>query len=58
MTTLTFAQRLAQTDRPLLADGAMGTLIHSRGVSMDACFDDLNRKRPDVILDIHRAYLK
>ncbi len=53
-----FIERITQPDRPLLADGAMGTQLHGRGVSMDACFDDLNRKRPDIILDIHRAYLK
>ncbi len=51
-----FLDRLAQ-DAPLLADGAMGTLLHERGVAIDAAFDELNLKRPDLILDVHRAYV-
>lgn len=43
-------------ERPLLADGAMGTVIYSRGVDFEQSFDELNLLRPDVILDIHRAY--
>lgn len=57
MAEQSFLKRLAQPNKPLLADGAMGTQLHVRGVSMEACFDDLNRKQPEVILDIHRAYL-
>ncbi len=52
-----FLERLADSGHPLVADGAMGTQIHARGIPMDACFDELNRKRPEIILDIHRAYL-
>jgi homocysteine S-methyltransferase len=43
---------------PILADGAMGTQLHARGVSFDACFDELNLSRPELILDIHREYLE
>ena len=43
-------------DRPLLADGAMGTVIYSRGIDFEQSFDELNLLRPDLILDIHRAY--
>ena len=25
----------------LLADGAMGTMLHSRGISFEKCFDEL-----------------
>jgi methionine synthase / methylenetetrahydrofolate reductase(NADPH) len=41
----------------LLADGAMGTLIHEAGVPMGTCFDHLNLTNPDLISSIHRAYL-
>lgn len=41
----------------LLADGAMGTLIHDAGVPMGTCFDHLNLSNPDLISSIHRAYL-
>ncbi len=43
--------------RTLLADGAMGTLIHEAGVPMGTCFDQLNLSNPDLISSIHRAYL-
>jgi homocysteine S-methyltransferase len=48
-------ERLAQG--PLIADGAMGTLLYERGVPFDQCFDDLNRTRPALIESIHRDYL-
>ncbi|UCF60667.1 MAG: bifunctional homocysteine S-methyltransferase/methylenetetrahydrofolate reductase [Anaerolineaceae bacterium] len=43
---------------PILADGAMGTLLHSNGVPLDACFDELNLKEPKRIADAHRAYIQ
>ena len=48
-------QRLARG--PLLADGAMGTMLFARGVGFDQCFDDLNRSQPELIESIHREYL-
>ena len=42
----------------LLADGAMGTLIHSRGISLDSSFDELNLSRPDLVQGIHAEYLE
>jgi homocysteine S-methyltransferase len=44
--------------KPILADGAMGTMLHARGVPFDACFDDLVRTQPELIVSIHRAYLE
>src|SRR5258705_12930696 len=48
-------ERLAQG--PLLADGAMGTLLYERGIPFDQCFDELNRSRPELIEAVHRDYL-
>jgi homocysteine S-methyltransferase len=42
---------------PLLADGAMGTLLFSRGIPQRAVLDDLVATRPDLIGAIHREYL-
>ena len=42
---------------PLLADGAMGTLLYSRGVPQRAVLDELVATRPDLIGAIHREYL-
>ncbi|HVU10956.1 MAG TPA: bifunctional homocysteine S-methyltransferase/methylenetetrahydrofolate reductase [Phototrophicaceae bacterium] len=44
--------------RPLLADGAMGTLLHARGIPMDDCFERCNLTRPALISEIHRAYIQ
>jgi homocysteine S-methyltransferase len=38
-------------------DGAMGTMLHASGESFESCFDLLNLTRPEVVLDIHRAYV-
>ncbi|HUF37356.1 MAG TPA: bifunctional homocysteine S-methyltransferase/methylenetetrahydrofolate reductase [Anaerolineales bacterium] len=48
---------LLAADRPLLMDGAMGTMLHERGVGFDECFDELNLTRPAVVAEVHRAYL-
>ncbi len=41
---------------PILMDGAMGTMLHAKGVGFDACFDELNLSRPEIVLEVHRAY--
>ncbi len=51
-----FRRRLDQG--PVLADGAMGTLIHSRGIPLDSSFDELNLSRPELIQGIHAEYLE
>src|SRR3970040_2372823 len=42
---------------PLLADGAMGTMLHAHGVPFDRCFDELNLSQPATVAEIHRAYI-
>ncbi len=39
-----------------LLDGAMGTQLFARGVEPGQCNDWLNVEKPDLVLDIHRAY--
>ncbi|MBE3144566.1 MAG: bifunctional homocysteine S-methyltransferase/methylenetetrahydrofolate reductase [Planctomycetes bacterium] len=56
--TLQFLTTLTQSVRPLLSDGAMGTVLHQRGVSFDICFDSLNLSRPALVADIHREYIE
>jgi homocysteine S-methyltransferase len=43
---------------PLLADGAMGTMLYARGISFDRCFDELNLSNPALVQEIHREYLR
>ncbi|HSR19955.1 MAG TPA: bifunctional homocysteine S-methyltransferase/methylenetetrahydrofolate reductase [Anaerolineales bacterium] len=42
----------------LLADGAMGTMLHSRGTSFEKCFDELNLSNPDAVAEVHRLYIE
>ena len=53
-----FVNRLEGSTRPIVADGAMGTLLHDRGIEIDACFDELNITQPAVVADIHRDYIQ
>jgi homocysteine S-methyltransferase len=50
-----FSRRLAEG--PLLCDGAMGTVLYARGVSLDACFDVLNLNSPGVVQGVHGDYV-
>ena len=43
--------------RPLFIDGAMGTLLQSRGLGPGELPELWNVTHPDVLLDIHHAYL-
>jgi homocysteine S-methyltransferase len=44
--------------RPLLADGAMGTVLYARGIFINRCYDELNLSDPGLILSVHEEYLQ
>ncbi len=50
--------RLLDPDALVLFDGAMGTMLYSRGVFINQCYDELNVRSPDLVRDVHRAYVK
>ncbi|MCJ7623532.1 MAG: homocysteine S-methyltransferase family protein, partial [Anaerolineaceae bacterium] len=49
---------LLKGDRPILSDGAMGTLLHQRGARIDECWDFLNISQPATVAEIHREYIE
>lgn len=51
-----FLTRLARA--PMVFDGAMGTMLYSRGVFINACFDELNVSRPRLVEEIHAEYVE
>ena len=51
-----FLERLSE--RPLLGDGAMGTMLYARGVPLDACFDVFNVNDPKIVQAIHAEYIQ
>src|SRR5262247_4111861 len=52
-----FSRRLREGP-PLLCDGAMGTLLYARGVTVDVCFDVLNLSQPALVQSIHADYVR
>ncbi len=40
-----------------LFDGAMGTMLYAKGVFINQCYDALNLRNPDLVLDVHRQYV-
>ena len=44
--------------RPVLCDGAMGTVLYARGVFINRCYDELNLSDPALIMAIHEEYLQ
>jgi len=50
-----FLTRLKQS--PVLCDGAMGTLLYSKGIFINRCYDELNLSQPDLVRDVHTEYL-
>jgi len=50
--------REALSSRVLLADGAVGTELYSRGVFINRCYDGLNLSQPDVVAAVHADYVE
>jgi 5-methyltetrahydrofolate--homocysteine methyltransferase len=44
--------------RPILGDGAMGTMLLEKGLEMGDCPEAWNLEKPDVIAEIHKAYVR
>ena len=51
-------KRLVDPASVVVFDGAMGTMIYTRGVFINQCYDELNLRAPDLIRGIHDAYVK
>ncbi len=51
-----FLERLEK--RALVCDGAMGTMLYSKGVPYSRCFDELNLTMPHVVKEVHLGYVK
>jgi homocysteine S-methyltransferase len=50
--------REALESRILVADGAMGTALYSKGVFINRCYDELNLSLPALVRDVHQEYVK
>ena len=48
----------ALDQRVLVCDGAMGTMLYSRGVFINKSFDAMNLTQPDLVESVHREYVR
>jgi homocysteine S-methyltransferase len=51
-----FREELAR--RALVADGAMGTMLYSKGVFINRSYDELNLSAPALVKEVHEEYVK
>jgi len=51
-----FLERLR--DGVVVCDGAMGTMLYSRGVFVNRCFDELNLSNPGLVQGVHQEYVE
>jgi methionine synthase / methylenetetrahydrofolate reductase(NADPH) len=50
-------ERLLDPNQVIVFDGAMGTVLYSRGVFINQCYDELNLRSPDLVRSVHEAYV-
>ncbi|MEO8575781.1 MAG: bifunctional homocysteine S-methyltransferase/methylenetetrahydrofolate reductase, partial [Gemmatimonadales bacterium] len=50
--------RLLDPNEVVVFDGAMGTMLYSKGVFINQCYDELSLRSPDLVREVHRAYVK
>jgi homocysteine S-methyltransferase len=44
--------------RVLVCDGAMGTMLYSKGIFISRCFDELNLSNRQLVREVHDQYVK
>ncbi|HEU0264945.1 MAG TPA: bifunctional homocysteine S-methyltransferase/methylenetetrahydrofolate reductase [Geobacterales bacterium] len=52
---MNFVERLRQ--EVIVGDGATGTLLYNRGISLEANFEHLNLVKPALVLELHGDYI-
>src|SRR5881392_3007517 len=48
----------ALNDHVLVCDGAMGTMLYSRGVFINKSFDAMNLTQAQLVEDVHQEYVR
>lgn len=51
-------ERLVSPAEVVVFDGAMGTMLYQRGAFINLCYDELVLRSPDMVRDVHAAYVK
>jgi methionine synthase I (cobalamin-dependent)/5,10-methylenetetrahydrofolate reductase len=51
-------EHLLDPDQVVVFDGAMGTMLYSKGVFINQNYDELDLRAPDLVREVHRAYVR
>src|SRR5215471_21854231 len=43
--------------RVLICDGAMGTMLYTKGIFISRCFDEMNISNPQLVREVHADYV-
>src|ERR1051326_7770559 len=49
---------LMESDRAYIFDGAMGTMLYSKGIYINRSYDELNLVAPDLVREVHSEYVR
>lgn len=49
--------RLLDPNAVVIFDGAMGSMLYAKGFFINLCYDELNLRSPDLVRDVHVAYV-
>ena len=54
------AQKLVERiqKQVVVADGPMGTMLYSKGIFINRCFDELNLSMPALVKEVHQSYVR
>jgi len=50
-------ERLTDPDAVVVFDGAMGTMLYTRGVFINQCYDELSLRAPALVRGVHEEYV-
>jgi homocysteine S-methyltransferase len=45
-------------ERVFVCDGAMGTMLYSKGIPITSCFEEMNLSMPSLVKEVHEGYRK
>src|SRR6266850_2502279 len=51
-------QDLLESDRAYIFDGAMGTMLYSKGIYINRSYDELNLVAADLVREVHSEYVR
>lgn len=51
-------RELLERDHIIVFDGAMGTMLYSKGIYINRSYDELNLTNPDLVREVHAEYVR